>query len=124
MSFRSCQNQCRLPYQQSTQEYAKKEKEKRLVSCSRFGPEGITPPALWNAGNFSEVTVFPLEVTVHMTDRFLLGGGDRTFHLGLLLSSAGKWLIKGAMAAVGLVTEFCALRNGGVRPFTLNLRWA
>ena len=51
-----------------------------------------------------------------MTDRFLLGGGDRTFNLGLLLSSAGKWLITGAMAAVGLVTEFRALRTGGVRP--------
>ena len=51
----------------------------------------------------------------------LLGGGDRTFHLGLLLASAGKWLTTGAMAAVGLITEFRALKTGGVRPFALGL---
>ncbi len=70
---------------------------------------------------FLRTTGFLPEVTVHMTDRFLLGGGDRTFHLGLLLASAGKWLITGAMAAVGLITEFRALKTGGVRPFALGL---
>ena len=38
-----------------------------------------------------------------------------------LLASAGKWLITGAMAAVGLITEFRALKTGGVRPFALGL---
>ena len=70
---------------------------------------------------FLRTTGFLPEVTVHMTDRFLLGGGDRTFHLGLLLASAGKWLTTGAMAAVGLITEFRALKTGGVRPFALCL---
>ena len=70
---------------------------------------------------FLRTTGFLPEVTVHMTDRFLLGGGDRTFHLGLLLASAGKWLITGAMAAVGHITEFRALRTGGVRPFALGI---
>ncbi len=70
---------------------------------------------------FLRTTGFLPEVTVHMTDRFLLGGGDRTFHLGLLLASAGKWLITGAMAAVGLITEFHALKTGGIRPFALGL---
>ena len=205
--------------QQSKQEYAKKEKEKRLVLCAGFGPKGFTPAVRRNAHNFAKsrffrrigragpcelaihatpqviaagfahptggqaageiativkltrisllgpalfilgvvyarqrrkqavyvgqrvsyarlipafvifflalaflrTTGFLPEVTVHMTDRFLLGGGDRTFHLGLLLASAGKWLITGAMAAVGHITEFRALKTGGVRPFALGL---
>ena len=57
-----------------------------------------------------------IDDVVAVEDRFLLGGGDRTFHLGSLLASAGKWLITGAMAAVGLITGFRALRSGGVRP--------
>lgn len=61
------------------------------------------------------------EINVHMTDRFLLGGGDQTFRLGLLLSSTRKWLITGAMEAVVLVTKFRALMTGSVRPFTLGL---
>ena len=87
----------------------------------RFRTEEIHAGRPAEREQFGEITVFAPEVTVHMTDRFLLGGGDRTFHLGLLLASAGKWLITGAMAAVGLITEFRARRTGGIRPFTLGL---
>ena len=64
--------------------------------------------------------MFP-EVTLHMTDRFLFGAGDRTIDLAYSLGEVGKWLITGAIAGVGLVTELRALRSGGVRPFLLGL---
>ena len=63
---------------------------------------------------------FP-EVTFHLTDRFLFGVGDRTIDLAATFGAAGKWIITAAIAAVGLVTEFRALRTGGVRPFLLGL---
>ena len=64
--------------------------------------------------------MFP-EMTFHMTERFLFGAGDRTIDMAYSLGEAGKWLITGAIAGVGLVTEFRALRSGGVRPFLLGL---
>ena len=63
---------------------------------------------------------FP-EVTMHMTDRFIFGAGDRTLDLATTLGEAGKWVITAAIAGVGLMTEFRALRTGGVRPFMLGL---
>ncbi len=49
----------------------------------------------------------------------MFGSGDRRFNLGFVLATADRWLITGAMAGVGLVTEFSALRTAGVQPFTL-----
>jgi uncharacterized integral membrane protein (TIGR00698 family) len=63
---------------------------------------------------------FP-EVTMHMTDRFVFGGGDLHFDLAKVLGTAAKWVITSAMAAVGLGIEIRALRAGGVRPFVLGL---
>ena len=64
--------------------------------------------------------LFP-EITLHLTDRFVLGGGDRTFDAAKLLGQTAKWTITAAMAAVGLMTEFRALKAGGMKPFTLGL---
>jgi len=61
------------------------------------------------------------EVTFHWTERFLFGAGDRTVNLAEALSQAGKWTITAAIAGVGLITEFRALRTGGMRPFLLGL---
>ena len=63
---------------------------------------------------------FP-EVTFHMTDRFLLGAGDRTMDLAQVLGLAAGWLITTAIAGVGLLTEFRALKTGGARPFALGV---
>ncbi|MHC4181033.1 MAG: putative sulfate exporter family transporter, partial [Planctomycetota bacterium] len=63
---------------------------------------------------------FP-EVTFHLTDRFLFGAGDRTVDLARTLGQAGQWVITGAIAGVGLMTEFRALRTGGTRPFMLGV---
>ena len=51
----------------------------------------------------------------------MFGGGDRTFNPGFVLATADRWLITGAMAGVGLVTEFRAFRTAGVPPFLLGL---
>lgn len=66
------------------------------------------------------VGFFP-EVTLHMSDRFIFGGGDRTVDLAAALGEAGKWIITAAIAAVGLATEFRTFRTGGMRPFLLGL---
>ncbi|MCY4587638.1 MAG: putative sulfate exporter family transporter [Bryobacterales bacterium] len=63
---------------------------------------------------------FP-EVTLHMADRFVLGAGDRTLDLAAVLGQAGKWVITAAIAGIGLITEFRALRTGGLRPLALCL---
>ncbi len=63
---------------------------------------------------------FP-EITLHMNNRFVFGAGEHTFDLAKVCSQVAKWLITCAMAAVGLITEFRALKTGGVRPFTLGL---
>lgn len=51
----------------------------------------------------------------------MFGGGDRTFNLGFVLATADRWLITGATAGVGLVTEFRALSIVGVQTFTLGV---
>lgn len=63
---------------------------------------------------------FP-EVTLHMTERFIFGAGDRTLDLAATLGEVGKWVITAAIAGVGLMTEFRTLRMGGARPFMLGL---
>jgi uncharacterized integral membrane protein (TIGR00698 family) len=63
---------------------------------------------------------FP-EITLHMTERFIFGAGDRIVNLAAVLAEAGKWIITAAIAAVGLATEFRTLRTGGMRPFLLGL---
>ncbi len=63
---------------------------------------------------------FP-EVTFHMTDRFLFGAGDRTMNLAQVLGLTAGWLITTAIAGVGLLTEFRALRLGGGRPIALGV---
>jgi uncharacterized integral membrane protein (TIGR00698 family) len=59
------------------------------------------------------------EITVHMTDQFYLGAGDRTIDIAGTMSQAGKWIITAAMAGVGLSTEFKAMKSGGLRPLLL-----
>lgn len=61
------------------------------------------------------------EVTVHLTDRFPLGGGDHTIDLAHALSLGGKWIITAAIAAVGLSAELRAMKSGGARPLLLGI---
>ena len=61
------------------------------------------------------------EITFHMTDRFIFGQGDHTIHLANFLAKTAKWFITGAMAGVGLITEFRAMKTGGLSPFALGL---
>ena len=56
-----------------------------------------------------------------MTDRFLFGAGDRTMNLAQGLGLTAGWLITTAIAGVGLLTEFRALRLGGGRPIALGV---
>lgn len=60
-------------------------------------------------------------VTMHLTDQFVLGGGDRTIDIAGVLSMAGKWLITAAMAGVGLSTVFAAMKAGGVKPLVFGV---
>jgi uncharacterized integral membrane protein (TIGR00698 family) len=59
------------------------------------------------------------EVTVHLTDQFFFGAGDRTIDIAGTMSQAGKWIITAAMAGVGLSTEFKTMKSGGVKPLLL-----
>ena len=59
------------------------------------------------------------EVTVHLTDQFVLGAGDRTIDIAGTMSQAGKWIITAAIAGVGLSTEFKAMKSGGKKPLLL-----
>jgi len=61
------------------------------------------------------------EVTLHLTDAFPMGGGDRVVDIAGVLSGTGKWVITGAMAGVGLSTEFRAMKAGGLRPLLLGI---
>ena len=63
---------------------------------------------------------FP-EVTLHLTDRFILGPGDYRVDLALLLGSSARWMITGAMAGVGLMTDLRTFRTGGTKAFSLGL---
>lgn len=53
------------------------------------------------------------EVTLHMIDQFVFGAGDRLVDVAGILSLTGKWIITGAMAGVGLSTEFRTMKAGG-----------
>jgi uncharacterized integral membrane protein (TIGR00698 family) len=61
------------------------------------------------------------EVTLHLTDQFVLGGGDRTIDIAGTMSTIGKWLITAAMAGVGLSTAFKAMKAGGAKPLVLGV---
>ena len=41
--------------------------------------------------------------------------------LALLLGSSARWIITGAMAAVGLMTDLRTFRTGGTKAFSLGL---
>jgi uncharacterized membrane protein YadS len=70
---------------------------------------------------FLRTTGFLPDVTFHMTDRFVLGEGDRTYNLAQLASVTAKWLITAAMAGVGLMTQVRSLATAGAGPFKLGL---
>lgn len=70
---------------------------------------------------FLRTAGFLPDVTFHMTDRFVLGAGDRTHNLADVAVVGSKWLITCAMAGVGLMTPIRALATGGARPFGLGL---
>jgi len=61
------------------------------------------------------------EVTLHLSDQFVFGPGDRHIDLAGLLSQIGKWIITCAMAGVGLSTAFAAMKAGGMRPLMLGV---
>ena len=61
------------------------------------------------------------EVTVHLSEQFLFGAGDRHIDLAGLLSQVGKWIITCAMAGVGLSTVFAAMKAGGMKPLLLGV---
>ncbi len=63
---------------------------------------------------------FP-EVTFHLTDRSILGEGDRTVDLASLLGQTAHWVIIAAMAGVGLMTDVRKMRTGGVKSLLLGL---
>ena len=63
---------------------------------------------------------FP-EVTLHMSDRFMLGQQDYTVDLAEVIGGTSKWLIAGALTGVGLNTKFRALKAVGLKPFLLGL---
>lgn len=64
------------------------------------------------------------EVTLHLTDRFPLGSGDRTVDVAGTMSLAGKWIMTAAMAGVGLSTAFQAMKAGGLKPLALGVALA
>jgi uncharacterized integral membrane protein (TIGR00698 family) len=59
------------------------------------------------------------EITFHMSERFVFGQGDHTLNLADFLGNSGKWIITGAMAGVGLITEFRGMKTGGISPLLL-----
>lgn len=61
------------------------------------------------------------DVTLHLTDQFVLGGGDRVIPIAGTMSTIGKWLITAAMAGVGLSTAFSAMKAGGVKPLVFGI---
>ena len=63
---------------------------------------------------------FP-EVTLHMSDRFILGQQDHTLDLAGVIGETSMWLIAGALTGVGLNTKFRALKAVGLRPLLLGL---
>lgn len=61
------------------------------------------------------------EVTLHLSEQFVFGAGDRHIDLSGLLSQSGKWIITCAMAGVGLSTAFAAMKAGGIKPVILGI---
>lgn len=61
------------------------------------------------------------EITLHLSEQFVLGAGDRHIDLSGLLSQSGKWIITCAMAGVGLSTAFAAMKAGGIKPVILGV---
>ena len=61
------------------------------------------------------------EVTFHMSERFIFGQGDYSFDLVRFGGETSKWLIAGALTAVGLNTDLKAMRIVGFKPFLLGL---
>jgi len=61
------------------------------------------------------------EVTLHLSEQFVLGAGDRHIDLAGSLSQIGKWIITCAMAGVGLSTAFAAMKSGGMKPLMLGI---
>ena len=61
------------------------------------------------------------EVTLHLSEQFVFGAGDRHIDLAGLLSQSGKWIITCAMAGVGLSTAFAAMKAGGIKPVILGV---
>ncbi len=68
----------------------------------------------------STLGFFP-EVTLHLSERSIFGAEDRHLDLAGTLGQAAKWMITCAMAAVGLSTEFRAMKSGGARPVVLGM---
>ena len=63
---------------------------------------------------------FP-EITLHMSDQFILGQHNYTIDLAGMIGETSQWLIAGALAGVGLNTELRTLRAVGLKPFFLGL---
>lgn len=61
------------------------------------------------------------EITLHLTDRFPLGAGDRTIDVAATMSLTGRWIMTAAMAGVGLSTAFQTMKAGGVKPLMLGV---
>ena len=61
------------------------------------------------------------EVTLHLSDQFVFGAGDRLIDVAGLLSQIGKWIITCAMAGVGLSTVFASMKAGGMQPLILGV---
>ena len=61
------------------------------------------------------------EITLHLSEQFVFGAGDRHIALSDLLSQSGKWIIICAMAGVGLSTAFATMKAGGIKPVMLGI---
>ncbi len=61
------------------------------------------------------------EITLHLSEQFVFGAGDRHIDLSGLLSQSGKWIIICSMAGVGLSTAFAAMKAGGIKPVILGV---
>ena len=90
----------------------------RRVQYARLVPGFVL---LFLAMAFLRTMGFLPEVTLHMTDRFVLGVGDRTLDLAGLLGQTAHWFITGAMAGMGLMTDVRSMNSGGMKALLLGL---
>ena len=90
----------------------------KLIPYSRLIPGFVV---FFLAMAFLRTLGFFPAVTFHMTDRSILGEGDRTVDLATLLGQTAHWVIIAAMAGVGLMTDVRKMRSGGVRSLLLGL---